>query len=212
MSRVVSHAVKQASLNLKDMIDKKSVGLDVADLEGQFPLNEIKRWGQEDVKPEIIETTIAQIKGMFNVGTEVKTWSAVYVPPPVYDSTKRLYTPAQTSIKALSDATAARFVIIIGSRDIANLEVAVGGTEAESSYLVLPGDCLYLKITVAPVLNINFNNINNEKLAARKGFRETMIKKNINNRHILLIDGHIETASIVDKVKDELLATRGISV
>lgn len=212
MSRVVTHAVKQASLNLKDMIDKKNISVEVDDITDIIG-PEIKTWKNEDVKPEVLTTTIEQIRGLFNVGTEVKEWTVTYYPAPVHSTEKKgSYLPAETRIPCGGKNLAARFVVIVGSRDIANLALSVGSTEAESAYLVMPGDCLNVKITVCPVLDIYFNNINNEKLSARKGFRETVIKKNVGNRHILVFDAHVEMAAVVGKIKDELLGKKGIDV
>lgn len=205
MSRVVTHAVKQASLNLRDMIDKKNLSIELDDIKDV--ISEEKRvWKNEDEKPEILTTTIEQIRGLFNVGTEVKEWTVSYYPAPVHNAEKKgSYNPAETRIPAGGKGLGARFVVIVGSRDIANLAIAVGGTEAESAYLVMPGDCLNIKVAVCPVLDIYFNNINNEKMSARKGFRETVIKKSVGSRHILVFDAHVEMSAVVSKIKDELL-------
>jgi hypothetical protein len=207
MSRVVTHAVKQASLNLKDMVDKKNLSIELDDIK-DIVCNEQKVWKKDETKPEILETTFEQIRGLFNVGTEVKEWSVAYYPPPIHNAEKKgTYNPSETRISAGGKGLGARFVVIIGSRDIANLALAVGGTDAESAYLVLPGDCLNVKIAVCPVLDIYFNNINNEKLSARKGFRETVIKKSVANRHVLVFDAHVEMSAVVSKIKDELLSS-----
>jgi hypothetical protein len=205
MSRVVTHAVKQASLNLKDMIDKKNLSVEIEDIKDVIS-SEKKVWKNEDEKPEILSTIIEQIRGLFNVGTEVKEWTVSYYPAPIHNPEKKgTYTPPETRIPAGGKGIGARFVVIIGSRDIANLSLAVGSTDAESAYLVLPGDCLNVKIAVCPVLDIYFNNINSEKLSARKGFRETVIKKSVANRHVLVFDAHVEMSAVVGKIKDELL-------
>jgi hypothetical protein len=207
MSRVVTHAVKQASLNLKDMIDKKNLSIELDDIK-DITSTEQKVWKNADIKPEILNTVIEQIRGLFNVGTEVKEWTVTYYPPPIHNVEKKgTYNPSETRIPAGGKGLGARFIVIIGSRDIANLSLAVGGTEAESAYLVLPGDCLNVKIAVCPVLDICFNNINNEKLAPRKGFRETIIKKSVANRHVLVFDAHVEMSAVVSKIKDELLSS-----
>jgi hypothetical protein len=212
MSRVVTHAVKQATLNLKDMIDKKSIGIEVSDI-SEIIGTEIKTWKNDDVKPEVLTTSIEQIRGLFNVGTEVKEWTVTYYPAPIHSTEKKgTYLPSETRIPCGGKNLAARFVVIVGSRDIANLALSVGSTEAENAYLVMPGDCLNVKITVCPVLDIYFNNTNNEKLSARKGFRETIIKKNISNRHVLVFDAHVEMAAVMGKIKDELLAKAGIDI
>jgi len=212
MSRVVTHAVKQASLNLKDMIDKKNISMEVDDITGIIG-PEIKTWKNADEKPEVLTTTIEQIRALFNVGSEVKEWTVTYYPAPVHSTEKKgSYLPGETRIPSGGKNLAARFVVIVGSRDIANLALAVGSTDAESAYLVMPGDCLNVKIAVCPVLDIYFNNINNEKLAARKGFRETTIKKNVGNRHILVFDAHVEMSAVVGKIKDELLSKKGIDI
>ena len=99
----------------------------------------------------------------------------------------------------------ARFVVVVGSREIANIAVAVGSTGAESTMMLLSGDCLYLKVTLCPVTTVYFNNVYNEKLAARKGFRETVVKKTPQNRYVLVFDGHIEMKEVITKVKNDLM-------
>jgi len=213
MSRVVTHAVKQASLNLKDMVDKKNLSIEIDDIKDIIS-SEKTVWKNDDEKPEILNTTIEQIRALFNVGTEVKEWTVSYYPAPrtagSNSEKKGVYTPHETRIPAGGKGIGARFVVIIGSRDIANLSLAVGSTDAESAYLVMPGDCLNVKIAVCPVLDIYFNNINSEKLSARKGFRETVIKKSVANRHVLVFDAHVEMSAVVSKIKDELLGNVGI--
>lgn len=211
MSRVVTHSMKQASLNLKDMVDKKSLGLEVSDLDELISSGK-HSWSKEDEKPVILQTIIEQIRALFNVGSEVEDWSITYTPPPTYNSEKKIYSPSESQIPAGSKGIGARFVVVIGSRDIANLSLAYGSMDAESPYLVMPGDCLQLKLAVCPIMNITFNNINNEKMAPRKGFRETMIKKNVGNRHVLTFDAHVEVSAIASKVKDLLLEKKGIDM
>lgn len=205
MSRVVTHAVKQASLNLKDMVDKKNLSINLDDIKDIIGTDK-RVWTQEEITSDFLTTTIEQIRGLFNVGTEVQKWTVSYYPPPVHNPEKKgTYSPFETRVPAGGKGLGARFVIIVGSRDIANLSLSVGGTDAESAYLVMPGDCLNIKLAVCPVLDIYFNNTNNEKLAARKGFRETVIKKNIKDRHVLVFDAHVEMSDVVNKIKDEIL-------
>lgn len=223
MSRVVTHAVKQASLNLRDMIDKKQIGLEIDDLTEVIAapatrLDGVKVWKSEaeataDAKPEILNTVIEQIRGLFDVGKEVKEWTVSYYPPPIHNAERKgTFNPQETRIEAGGKGLGSRFVVIVGSRDIANMQVSMGSMDAENGYMVLPGDCLQLKLAICPVLDVYFNNVNNEKLAARKGFRETMIKKNVGNRHILVFDAHVEMTAIASKVKDLILEKKGINV
>ena len=218
MSRVVTHAVKQASLNLRDMIDKKQIGLEINDLTEVIAaqstrVDGVKVWKNEESKPEILNTVIEQIRGLFDVGKEVKEWTVSYYPPPIHNAERKgTFDPRETRIEAGGKGLGARFVVVVGSRDIANMQVAVGSMDAENGYMVLPGDCLQLKLAVCPVLDVYFNNVNSEKLAARKGFRETMIKKNVGQRHILVFDAHVEVSAIASKVKDILLEKKGMTI
>jgi hypothetical protein len=205
MARVVSHAVKQASLNLRDMIDKKPIGIEIEDLNEIATLGQKKIWDRDTTKPEILETTIEQIRGLFNIGTEVKDWTVSYFPPPEYDISKKAYKESQTKVASADKGLGARFIVMIGSRDLINLAVTMGSTNAESAYLVFPGDCIQLKITICPVMDVYFNNTNSEKMAARKGFRETLIKKTLNSRHVLVFDAHVETSAVIEKVKNEVM-------
>jgi len=208
MSRVVTQAVKQASLNLKDMVDKKQLGLEVADLTsdsnlattGFQSINGVRTWHNEEEKPEIIQTAIEQIKGMFNVKNEVKSWTASYYHPSM-NTVKGSEIVIQPGEKGLG----CRFIIVVGTRDIANLSVSTGSINAENPMLMLSGDCLNLKITICPVLSITFKNVGAEKLPARKGFRETIIKKIPSNRHIIVLDGHIEVSDVISHVAKKLI-------
>ena len=207
MARVSTHAIKQASLNLKDMVDKKPLGLEIQDLledsllrtSGNLNVNGVRTWGKEDHKPEIVQTAIDQIKALFNVGTEVKSWTASYYP--AESNVKNEEVNIQPGEKGLGG----RFIIVIGSREIANLALSMGSTEAENPMMMLSGDCLHLKITICPVLNVIFKNIPAEKMAARKGFREMVIRKNWNTRHILVIESHVEMSDVVSHVSKKLL-------
>jgi len=205
MSRVVaSKTVKQASLNLKDMIDKKSVGLELTDLEG-FGFDHETHWNVVQDKPELIKTLIDQVKALFDVGKEVKGFSAHYYPPAYINDKK--FTSSEVHIPALKEKLGARFVIITGSREIANLSVNTGGMSADSPVLISSGDCMFMKITVGPVLNITFKNLHSEKLPPRPGFRETIVRKTPQTRHIFVIDAHVEFEEVLHKVKNDFLGS-----
>lgn len=207
MSRVVTHAVKQASLNLRDMVDKKNVGLEPEDLVSLQGFRNGHVWDTEEEKPEVIATLIDSIKSMFDVGKEVKGWSASYFKPPT--AVNRKFESPEVSIPPVENKLGARFVVVIGSREIANLSVSTGSVDAESPVLLMPGDCMFLKITVCPVLTTTFKNLPSERMTARKGFRETSIKKNPQNRHVLVLDAHVEMKEVVNKVKNDLLPQMG---
>jgi len=211
MAKVVTRAVKQASLNLKDMIDKKPLGLEIEDLTsdeklsttGELNLNGSRHWGKNIIKPDIIETAIEQIQSLFNVGKEVIGWSATY-----YPASSTTTKGSSLQIPPGEKSLGCRYIIVIGTREVANLSVSVGSTDAENSLMMLSGDCLNLKITICPVLNIIFNNINSEKMAPRKGFREMMVKKNFQNRHVLVLDGHVEMGDVISHVSKNILGKK----
>lgn len=203
MSRVMSKTVKQASLNLRNFIDKKNIGLELSDISEISAEGICKFWGKDDSKPEILNTVIEQISSLFEVGNEVNGWSVSYYAAPVFVDRK----PTQSSIKipAVPKGLGARFVVVVGSREIANVSLSVGSTEAQSGYLMMPGDALYIKITLVPVMEIIFNNIWGENLAPRDGFRAMTVKKTLNNRHVFVFDGHVEMSSVIEHVKNDLL-------
>jgi hypothetical protein len=87
----------------------------------------------------------------------------------------------------------------------------MGNTEAENPMLMLSGDCLHLKITICPVLNVAFNNLGAEKLAAKKGFREMVVKKNFSSRHVLVIDAHVEVGDVISHVAKNLMNKTGLT-
>jgi hypothetical protein len=207
MSRVVSHSIKKASLNLADMADKGRVDVSVEDihsmLEGKSPKQNFT-WDKEAPKPEALETTIEQIKSIFNVGKEVESWSATYYAPPQKNE-KGKPTESELRIEPVKNGLGGRFIVLVGKKEVPSLEISMGSSGAHNEYLLMDGDCMYLKLTVCPVLTIVFSNNYSEKMAPRKGFREMIIKKNLYNRHILVIDAHVSMGAVAEKVKKELI-------
>ena len=208
MARVVTHSMKQASLNLKDMVDKKQLGIEINDIledtrintTGTLDLEGIRSWNKEMEKPEIIETIIEQIKALFNVKNEVNNWSASYYPPPL-----NAIKGSEIRIPPGGKNLGCRFIIVVGTREVANMEVSMGSTHAETPMYMLSGDCLNLKVTICPVLSVSFKNVNSEKISLRQNFRPTVISKNFSTRHIIVIDGHIEVSSVVEHVAKKLI-------
>ena len=207
MSRVISHSVRQASLNLSGMVDKSRLDVTVDDIKAMLegkPIQNDFVWNKEDPKPDALEATIEQIKSIFNVGKEVESWScAYYAPPQKNEKGKPIGDDLQ--IEPVKNGLGGRFIVLVGSKEVPSLEIAMGSSGAHSEYLLMDGDCIYLKLTICPVLTINFSNRFTEKMPPRKGFREMIIKKNLFNRHILVIDGHVSMGAVADKVKKELI-------
>ncbi len=214
MARVVTHSMKQASLNLKDMVDKKQLGIEINDIledakittTGTLDIQGVRNWDRETEKPELVETIIEQIKALFNVKNEVNGWSASYYPPPV-NFTKG----SEISIPPGGKNLGCRFIIVVGTREVANMEVSMGSTHAETPMYMLSGDCLNLKVTICPVMTVSFKNISNEKISLRPNFRPTVINKNVSTRHIIVIDGHIEVSSVVEHMAKKLIKKKGDS-
>jgi hypothetical protein len=207
MARVMTKTMKQASLNLKDMVDKKSLSLEIEDFlgddkirsSGSLQVNGSRIWSKEEEKPEIIQNTIDQIKALFNVGKEIYGWSATYYPAAETEKGSEL------SIQPGEKGLGCRFIVVVGTREVANMSLSMGSTDANSTMMMLSGDCLNLKITVCPVLTTTFKNVNAEKMSLRTGFRETVIRKTCNTRHVLVIDGHVEMSSVVSHVTKQML-------
>jgi len=213
MSKVVTKAIKQASLNLKDMADKSRVDItneDVTEILSGLELTRISgqnlgyTWDKDTTKPYALEGLIEQIKSIFNVGKEVEGWGISYYAPPQKNE-KGQPTTNELRIPPIEKGLGGRFIVLVGTKEVPTLEVAVGSTGAENQYFMMPGDCMYLKITICPVLNVVFSNKYSEKLAPRKGFREMTIKKNLFNRHVFVIDAHVSMGALADKVKKELI-------
>ena len=207
MSRVVSHAVKQASLNLKDMVDKSRLDVIVDDIKSMLEGKNIQQnfvWSKEDTKPDALEATIEQIKSIFNVGKEVESWSCAYYAPPQKNE-KGKPIDYELRIEPVKNGLGGRFIVLVGTKEVPSLDIAMGSSGAHSEYLLMDGDCMYLKLTICPVLTICFSNNFSEKMPPRKGFREMIIKKNLFNRHVLVIDGHVSMGAVADKVKKELI-------
>jgi hypothetical protein len=215
MSKVVgTKAIKQASLNLRDMADKGRIDLTQEDIDSI--LSEVTiiqntrglipnfTWNKDVSKPYALEGVIEQIKSIFNVGKEVEGWSVKYYGP-AQKNEKGKPSENELRIPPIEKGLGGRFVIVVGSREVPTLEVAVGSTGAENQYLMMEGDCMYLKITICPVLNVVFSNNFSEKLAPRKGFREMIIKKNPFNRHVFVVDAHVSMGALANKVKSELI-------
>jgi hypothetical protein len=222
MARVVSSKVmKSASLNLSGMCDKSRIDLNQEDVTSILhgltlvPTTNISTsmniisspnyvWDKDSKKPYALEGVIEQIKSIFNVGKEVEGWSVKYYGPPQKNE-KGKPSEDELRIPPVEKGLGGRFVIIVGTKEVPKLEVAVGSSGAENQYLMMDGDCMYLKITICPVLNVVFSNRHSEKLAPRKGFREMIIKKNPFGRHVFVIDAHVSMGAIANKVKSELI-------
>ena len=211
MAKVIQR--KMASLNLGDFIDKKPFDVTEQDIQSMLEGNHHNvhqsrspsfEWKKEDPKPYALEGVIEQIKSSFDVGKEVEQWSAKYYAPAIANE-KGKPTVSEITIPPIQKGMGGRFIICVGTREVPTLEAAMGSTEAKNQYLMLPGDCIYLKITVCPILNISFSNNLSEKLPPRKGFREMTVKKNPFARHILVVDAHVAIEAVAKKVKDELI-------
>jgi len=212
MARVVStKAIKQASLNLSDMVDKRRLDFNsedvmeaLKDVEVIHSASPSYTWEKTDKKPYVLEGVIEQIKSFFDVGTEVEGFSVKYYSPPI-KNTQNKPTTHELRIEPIKNGLGGRFVVVVGTKEVPTLEIAMGSSGAENTYALFDGDCMYLKLTVCPVLNIVFSNNFSEKLAPRKGFREMIVKKNLFNRHVFVIDAHVSMGAVANKVKDELV-------
>lgn len=212
MARVVSSkAIKQASLNLSDMVDKRRLDFTLADVTEAIKDVEVIRsaspsftWDKEDKKPYVIEGVLEQIKTFFDVGTEVENFSVKYYAPPTKNAQNKPSTH-ELRIDPIKNGLGGRFVVVVGTKEVPTLEIAMGSSGAENQYSLFDGDCMYLKLTVCPVLNIVFSNNFSERLPPRKGHREMIIKKNLFNRHVFVIDAHVSMGAVASKVKDELI-------
>jgi hypothetical protein len=214
MSKVVgTRTMKQASLNLGSMADKGRVDLNSEDINSILSditltytgVNDPNfSWDKDSKKPYALEGVIEQVKSIFNVGKEVEGWSIKYYGP-AQKNEKGKPTSDFLRIPPIEKGLGGRFVIMVGTREVPTLEVAVGSTGAENQYLMMDGECMYLKITLCPVLNIVFSNRFSEKMAPRKGFREMIIKKNPFNRHVFVVDAHVSMGALANKVKSELI-------
>jgi hypothetical protein len=222
MSRVSAVKMsKQASLNLGDMVDKRRIDLseeEVKDFMKDIPLAESSNphepnmvWGEKTEKPLLLDTTIDQIKALFNVGKEVVGWSVSYYGPPKFHTVNKMNRPLhhEVSINPVKSGLAGRFIVMVGTKEVPTLRVAVGNSGAESKSMMFSGDCIFLKITVCPILSVIFSNDFSETMPAKPGFRETVIKKSLKTRHIFVFDAHVDMTTLATKVKDEFVNLTG---
>jgi hypothetical protein len=216
MSRVSAVKMsKQASLNLGDMVDKRRIDLSLEEVEEfikGYPIadsvnpNEPNMtWKESSEKPLLLDTTIDQIKALFNVGKEVVGWSVSYYGPPKFHTVNKMNRPVHHEVKInpVKSGLAGRFILIVGTKEVPTLQVAVGNSGAESKSLMFSGDCIFLKITICPILATVFSNDYTETMPAKPGFRENVIKKSLKNRHIFVFDAHVDMTTLATKVKDE---------
>lgn len=218
MSRVSAVKMsKQASLNLGDMVDKRRVDLseqEVDDFIKYIPLVETVGpnepnmvWNEKSEKPLLLDTTIDQIKALFNVGKEVVGWTVSYYGPPKFHTVNKMNRPVNSEVKInpVKSGLAGRFIVVVGSREVPTLQVAVGNSGAENKFMMFSSDCLFLKITVCPILATVFSNDFSETMPAKAGFRENVVKKNLKTRHIFVFDAHVDMTTLATKVKDEFV-------
>jgi hypothetical protein len=222
MSRVSAVKMsKQASLNLGDMVDKRRIDLSLEEVEEfikEYPISDNVNinepnmtWKESAEKPLLLDTTIDQIKALFNVGKEVVGWSVSYYGPPKFHTVNKMSRPIyhEVKINPVKTGLAGRFIMVVGTKEVPTVQVAVGNSGAESKSMMFSGDCIFLKITVCPILSVIFSNDFSESMPAKPGFRETIIKKSLKNRHIFVFDAHVDMTTLATKVKNEFVNLTG---
>jgi hypothetical protein len=157
-------------------------------------------WSKEMDKPPAFLSIIRQIKGLFNVGTEVDGWTIAYFPPP--SASKGGKSGSQEiTIPAAPMGVAARYILCMGTKEV--IHMATVQKNAEGKLLICQNQAINFPIGLCSQCTFSFNNEKSATMDPRPGFRQTRISKDPSSRHFLVLDGYVSVGTLVSKIKKE---------
>jgi hypothetical protein len=166
-----------------------------------------QKWGKDSVKPPSIVELYRQIHELFNVGTEVEGYAAFYFPPPKMIGKK--FESPELLLGQADFGIAARMILVIGTREVAQLAASAGGRSGEGKLMIGKNRCVSLPLGFCSGCTITFSNAFSESLPAMKGHRDTNIKKNPLDRHILIFDLSASASILTQRIQKEIAAAKG---
>lgn len=221
MSRAVVKTKKVGQINLGSMTKSNEITITISKLESDIenPANPAEyitagkvtalKWKRDGPKPAEIDEAFRQIKMMFDVGTEVDGYTAFYLPPAKKNERGR-YEAEVVSLGKAPFETAARMVLVLGTRDMMHISASGAGVSGEGQIVIQKNWCHSLPLGFCSQATISFNNVDAEDLPPRKGFRAGIkMRKDPTNRHIIVFDLCTSNEVVAQRIKREIAASKG---
>jgi hypothetical protein len=169
-----------------------------------YDVDESIVWKDAVPKGKMLDATIRQVCALFNLKTEISSWTVRYYPPPTTIDKKKSIIIPRADI-----STIARAVVVIGSREVLNIFSKVGGTMAQNKLETYDRRCYLLKFGVCSGIGISMTNGEYDEIPPRDGgHRKKVIKKQVLQRHVFVLDGrgNADVISSMLKKKEETAA------
>ena len=157
-------------------------------------------WSKEMDKPSVLLGIIRQIKGLFNVGTEVDGWTVAYFPPSSASKNSKSGN-SEITIPAAPMGVAARYILCMGTKEV--IHMATVQKNAEGKLLICQNQAINFPIGLCSQCTFSFNNDKFATMDSRPGFRQMRITKDPSLRHFLVLDGYVSVGTLVSKIKKE---------
>lgn len=154
--------------------------------------HEKRAWFKNNNKPKMIKNIDEQLKIAFNINKKAESVICIY-----YPSTKKKNLVIKDQNKNILNR-----VVISSINELANLSFATSSEQIEfknwTAYL--------LPDLISSFLSLEFDNNKITKTLERKGYRSKKMKKDIDNRYIIVID-YILQSNEMEKLSSNLLNT-----
>jgi hypothetical protein len=150
-----------------------------------YDVDESVVWKDAVPKGKMLEATIRQVCALFNLKSEISSWTVRYYPPPTtIDKKKSIIIPRADM------STIARAVIVIGSGEVINMFSKVGGTMVQSKLETYNRRCYFLKFGVCSGIGMSMTNGEYDEIPPKSGgHRKKVIRKQVLQRHVFVLDG-----------------------
>ena len=178
---------------LKRQLDTDGIEEFYQEIVGQQTVDDTFVW-EKDFPPFILGI-VNQVKNMFKIDNEVKSYKVTLYPPALIKSRDE-HTIPKTPLNILT-----RVVICAGHRESFEISIAAGGHNATCNYLAAAGDAFQIVSGSAPAVTLTFDDNIIGKLPPRKGFRTNTIKKDPTKRFVIVVDPVIDENVIANALK-----------
>jgi hypothetical protein len=169
---------------LKRSIDTEGVDDFYNNLIKQGSVLDMYTWEKDF--PEFITGIINQVKGLFNLGENLKSFRVSLYPPALVTS-KNVTKIPKSNLNILT-----RIVICAGHRESFEMEIAAGGHNATCNYLCGTNEGFQIASGSAPAVTFKYDDTIVGKMPPRKGFRTNTVKKDPTKRFIIIVDPIID--------------------
>ena len=148
--------------------------------------------------PAILDKIVKLTLKTFNMKKEVDNWSVRVFPPATKVDNK-----TSVSMGKANMSVAKRVIAVFGTKEIAEIYAKVQGKEGTGKVLVFPEECFDLQFSVAPHIEVSFNNGKGKMTDAKKGWRQARIDTDPCHRIIVCIDFFVNTQILMDTINRE---------